>query len=99
MKPRDKQQKNYITWKMQSFFNYLNPKVSHLILNNIYKLVRRLPLSNEKKKGWGGGESERSSQNSHLQYHIRKMIYNDICQAHSKHYRKLFCYQKAAARF
>ena len=55
MKPRDKQQKNYITWKMQSFFNYLNPKVSHLILNNIYKLVRRLPLSNEKKKRMGRG--------------------------------------------
>lgn len=54
MKPRDKKQKNYLTWKMQSFFNYLNPKVSHLILNNIYKLVRRLPLSKKKKDGGGG---------------------------------------------
>lgn len=53
MKPRDKKQKNYLTWKMQSFFNYLNPKVSHLILNNIYKLVRRLPLSKKKRTGVG----------------------------------------------
>ena len=70
MKPRDKQQKNYITWKMQSFFNYLNPKVSHLILNNIYKLVRRLPLSNEKKKDGEGG-----SQNGQAKIPIYSITY------------------------